>query len=165
MVHDVDILIAGGGVAGLTAAAAFGTAGFSVLSVDPAPPITDQATEGADLRTTAFLQPAQRLLDDAGLWSRLAPHAAALQVMRIVDAGGSEPVARVTRDFDAADLSPDAPFGWNLPNWLLRREFAAELQQRWRSLLEPGALRAMMAVRLDWALRGIVAHETGDDGP
>ncbi|MCX8508811.1 MAG: FAD-binding protein, partial [Rhodobacteraceae bacterium] len=47
-----DILISGGGVAGLTAAAAFGAAGFSVICVDPAPPVTDDRDDAADLRTT-----------------------------------------------------------------------------------------------------------------
>ncbi|NCQ24669.1 MAG: 2-octaprenyl-6-methoxyphenyl hydroxylase [Rhodobacteraceae bacterium CG17_big_fil_post_rev_8_21_14_2_50_63_15] len=125
-VQDVDILISGGGVAGLAAAAVFGRSGFSVLCVDPAPPITAREAEGSDLRTTAFLQPAQALLERAGLWARLAPFAAELQVMRIVDAGGVEPKPRVIRAFRASDIS-ERPFGWNLPNWLLRREMAAHL--------------------------------------
>ncbi|WP_375259039.1 UbiH/UbiF family hydroxylase [Citreimonas sp.] len=123
---DHDIVVSGGGIAGLAAAAAFGQAGFSVLCVDPAPPVTDRAAEGADMRSTAFLQPSQALLAEIGLWDRLAAHATPLQTMRIVDAGGEAPEPRVTRDFDAADIS-DKPFGWNLPNWLLRREFAAHL--------------------------------------
>ncbi|WP_101065362.1 UbiH/UbiF family hydroxylase [Roseovarius salinarum] len=127
MTHvSCDILISGGGVAGLTAAAVFGNLGFSVVCVDPAPPVTESEGEGADLRTTAFLQPAQALLDQAGLWARLAPHAAELQVMRIVDAGGATPEPRLVKDFDAGDIS-DRPFGWNLPNWLLRREMVAHL--------------------------------------
>ncbi len=125
-VTDVDIVVSGGGVAGLAAAAVFGQAGFSVLCVDPAPPVTARDAEGSDLRTTAFLQPAQELLDRAGLWERLAPHAADLQVMRIIDAGGATPEPRLTKEFDAADIS-DKPFGWNLPNWLLRREMVAHL--------------------------------------
>ena len=56
-----DIVVSGGGVAGLTAAAVFGSAGFSVLCVDPAPPVTARDAAGSDLRTTAFLQPAQAL--------------------------------------------------------------------------------------------------------
>ncbi|MEM1301453.1 MAG: FAD-dependent monooxygenase, partial [Pseudomonadota bacterium] len=121
-----DILISGGGVAGLTAAAAFGTAGFDVICVDPAPPVTERDADGADLRTTAFLQPAQRFLEEAGVWPHLEPHAAGLQIMRIVDAGGAEPVARASRDFDAADIS-DAPFGYNLPNWLIRKALLERL--------------------------------------
>ncbi|GAA6208554.1 UbiH/UbiF family hydroxylase [Cognatishimia sp. WU-CL00825] len=122
-----DIVISGGGIAGLTAAAAFGAAGFKVQVVDPAPPVTQRDRAGADLRTTAFLQPAQKLLEQAGLWKALAAHAAPLQIMRIVDAGGPEPKARLVKDFDAKDIS-EQPFGWNLPNWLLRREFIAHLQ-------------------------------------
>lgn len=120
-----DILIAGGGVAGLTAAAAFGTAGFDVVLVDPAPPVVTAEAEGADLRTTAFLQPARDFLERAGLWGRLAPHAAELQIMRIADASGPDPVVA---DFNASDIS-DLPFGWNLPNWLLRREMMGRLSE------------------------------------
>lgn len=123
-----DILISGGGIAGLTAAAAFGTAGFSVICVDPSPPITQRDAQGADMRTTAMLQPARRVLEAAGIWEHLAPHAAALQVMRIVDAGGAEAEARIVKDFNAADLS-EHPFGWNFPNYVLRREILARLAQ------------------------------------
>jgi len=124
----VDIVISGGGVAGLTAAAAFGSAGFSVICTDPAPPVTDPEAEGADMRTTAFLQPARALLEAAGLWPRLARHAAALKIMRIVDAGGPSPEPRQSRDFDASELSGE-PFGWNFPNWLLRRELMARIAE------------------------------------
>ena len=120
MTMDCDILISGGGIAGLTAAAAFGSAGFKVICVDPAPPITDGDATGADLRSTAMLQPARRVLEAAGIWSHLQDHAAPLQIMRIVDAGGADPIPRVTREFNATEIS-DQPFGWNFPNWLLRR--------------------------------------------
>ncbi|MEM9349696.1 MAG: UbiH/UbiF family hydroxylase [Pseudomonadota bacterium] len=117
---NTDILISGGGVAGLIAAAGFGSAGFSVICCDPAPPVTTRDADGADLRTTAFLRPAQDFLNRAGVWPLLAPEATALATMRIVDAGGEEPVARVSRDFESSDVT-DGPFGYNLPNWLIRR--------------------------------------------
>lgn len=123
---STDILVSGGGVAGLTAAAAFASAGFSVICADPAPPVTERDAAGADQRTTAFLQPSIPVLEAAGLWSRLEPHAAPLQIMRIIDAGGPVAEPRIIKDFDAADIS-DQPFGWNLPNWLLRREMVARL--------------------------------------
>ncbi len=145
--EPTDILISGGGVAGLTAAAAFGALGFTVICVDPAAPVTDDRDEKADLRTTAFLQPARQLLMDAGLWPRLAPHAAALQVMRIVDAGGARPEPRLIRDFTAAELS-DQPFGWNLPNWLLRREMVARLAELPNVSFRPGL-----------ATRGVLTRE------
>ncbi|MDZ4086828.1 MAG: UbiH/UbiF family hydroxylase [Tabrizicola sp.] len=146
MRETTDILISGGGVAGLTAACAFGSAGFRVICVDPAPPITERDAEGADLRTTAFLQPSIPVLQDAGLWSRLEPHAAPLQVMRIIDAGGELPEARLIKDFNAADIS-DAPFGWNLPNWLLRREMVARLSELPTVSFRPGTGFARMLTR------------------
>lgn len=127
MAETCDILVSGGGVAGLTAAATFGAAGFKVIWVDPTPPVTLRDADGSDLRTTAFLQPAQALLQRFGLWDRLSDHAAPLQIMRIVDAGGKQPEPRVVKDFNAADIS-DKPFGWNLPNWLLRREILARIE-------------------------------------
>ena len=143
---QTDILVSGGGVAGLTAAAAFGSAGFSVICVDPTPPVTDAAAEGADLRTTAFLQPAIEVLAAAGLWSRLAPHAAPLQIMRIVDAGGVAPEPRLIKDFDASDIS-DQPFGQNLPNWLLRREMVARLAELPNVSFRPGTATTGLLTR------------------
>ena len=151
MRDTTDILISGGGVAGLTAACALGTAGFRVICVDPAPPVTEAGAEGADLRTTAFLQPSIPVLEAAGLWSRLEPHAAALQVMRIIDAGGPEPEARLTKDFDAAEIS-DLPFGWNLPNWLLRREMVARIADLPNVSFRPGTGFARMLARESEAL-------------
>lgn len=135
--HHQDILISGGGLAGLTAALAFGGAGFSVLCVDPAPPVTSSNKAGADIRTTALLQPARQLLERINLWHRLAQNAAPLQIMRIIDAGGESHVARDVVDFDAADIS-DQPFGWNIPNWLLKRELLAAIAGRDNITFLPG---------------------------
>ena len=151
MRETADILISGGGVAGLAAAAAFGTAGFRVICVDPTPPVTEAGAEGADLRTTAILQPGVALLQAAGVWDRLAPHAAALQVMRIVDAGGADPEPRRIKDFDAADVS-DAPFGQNLPNWRLRREMVARLADLPKVSFRPGIATKAVLTREGEAL-------------
>lgn len=141
-----DILVSGGGVAGLTAAAAFGSAGFSVICTDPEPPVTDREASGADHRSTAFLHPSIPVLQAAGLWDRLAPHAAPLQVMRIIDAGGPVSEPRIVKDFDAAEIS-DQPFGWNLPNWLLRREMVARLGQLPNVTFLPGTATARVMTR------------------
>ena len=148
---STDILISGGGVAGLTAAAAFGTAGFKVLCVDPTPPVTAEAEDGADLRTTAFLQPAVDVLTQAGLWARLAPFAEPLHTMRIIDAGGVDPEPRVIKNFNASDIS-DLPFGWNLPNWLLRREMVARLADLPNVTLRLDVATAQLITRQDEAL-------------
>ena len=95
MRNETDILISGGGVAGLAAACAFGAAGYRVTCVEPQPPVTEAEAAGSDLRTTAFLHPSIPVLEASGLWARLSPHAAPLQIMRIVDAGGVEARPRV----------------------------------------------------------------------
>ena len=141
-----DLLISGGGIAGLAAAAAFGSAGFHVICVDPTPPVTDREDDGADMRTTAMLQPARDVLERAGLWERLEPHATPLQIMRIVDAGGPDPEARLTKDFNASDIS-DLPFGWNLPNWLLRREMVARLAELPNVDFRPGMATSSLFTR------------------
>ncbi|AHM04433.1 2-octaprenyl-6-methoxyphenol hydroxylase [Roseibacterium elongatum DSM 19469] len=145
-ITDIDIFISGGGVAGLTAAAAFGQAGFSVLCADPMPPVTDRDAQGSDLRTTAFLQPSRTFFERIGLWDRLAPHAMPLQIMRIVDAGGETTEPRVAHDFNAADIS-ELPFGWNLPNWLLRREMVAHLASMPNVDFRPGTGTAHVLTR------------------
>jgi 2-octaprenyl-6-methoxyphenol hydroxylase len=151
MRETTDILISGGGIAGLTAAAAFGAAGFRVICVDPDPPVTAEAAAGSDLRSTAFLQPSVAVLQAAGLWDRLLPFAAPLQIMRIIDAGGDLPEPRIIKDFDAAEIS-DQPFGWNLPNWLLRREMAARLTEMPNVSFRPGTATMALLTRQTEAL-------------
>ena len=147
----IDILISGGGIAGLTAAAAFGTAGFSVFCVDPTAPVTERNTDGSDLRSTALLQPARDFLETAGIWAKLTPHASPLKTMRIVDAGGEVTEPRLTRDFNASDIS-DRPFGWNLPNWLLRREMLARLNELPNVTFRPGVGTKTLLTRQSEAL-------------
>lgn len=141
-----EILISGGGIAGLTAAAAFGTAGFDVVCVDPTPPVTDRNDTAADMRSTAMLQPARDVLQAAGLWDRLEPYASPLQIMRIVDAGGETPEARLSKDFCASDVS-ELPFGWNFPNWLLRREMVARLKDLGNVDFRPGTATTSLFTR------------------
>ncbi len=156
MAETCDILISGGGIAGLTAAAAFGTAGFDVVCVDPAPPVTGRDEAGADMRSTAMLQPARRVLEAAGVWDGLAEHAAPLQVMRIIDAGGEVAEPRVVKSFDAADIS-EQPFGWNFPNWLLRRVLVARLDALDCVDFRPGTGTTSLFTRTGSAKVGLTA--------
>ena len=106
----------------MVAALAFERLGLSVCCVDPKPTASSRAEKGADLRTTAFLQPSQSFLDELGLWRIFKDHATPLDIMRIVDSGSSENSNQIKlmRDFEAREIS-DLPFGWNVPNWLSRR--------------------------------------------
>ena len=144
--RNCDILISGGGIAGLTAAATFGAAGFDVICVDPAPPIIEGDADGADLRTTAMLQPARGLLERSGVWDALEPYGAALDIMRIVDAGENKDAAREIKTFKSSDVS-DQPFGWNFPNWRLRRELVARLDALPHVDFRPGTGSETMLAR------------------
>ena len=154
MRETCDILISGGGIAGLTAAAAFGTAGFSVTLIEPTMPVTERDAPGADLRSTAFLLPSVGVLEAAGVWADLAPAAAALQIMRLVDAGGAAGEARQIWDFNAAEVS-DQPFGWNLPNWLLRRTLKQRLAHLPNVSFRPGVATRSVLTRQTEALVGL----------
>ena len=150
--NSYDIFVSGGGVAGLAATIAFAQAGYKTLCADPTPPVTTREDAGSDLRTTAFLQPAQAFLDRIGLWDRFQAYATPLQIMRIVDAGGpGEATPRATHDFNAAEIS-DGPFGWNLPNWLLRREMVAHLEGLPNAHFRPGTGTAGLLTRDSEAL-------------
>ncbi|MEO1552182.1 MAG: FAD-dependent monooxygenase, partial [Pseudomonadota bacterium] len=144
---DTDILIVGGGVAGLVAALTFAADGHSVLCVDPARPITDGQKDGADLRSTAYLQPACALFKEIGLWPLLEPHATRLDVMRLIDAGGTENVPRQTSDFAAHEIDQDS-FGVNLLNWVMRRTLMEAFETSSATLHAPDRV-TRITTRLD----------------
>ncbi|MDD9900849.1 MAG: UbiH/UbiF/VisC/COQ6 family ubiquinone biosynthesis hydroxylase [Alphaproteobacteria bacterium] len=120
-----DVLIIGGGLAGLTLAGLLGRAGVQVVVIDKAPPLS-QTTTQYDARATAVSWATHQVLKAAGVWDRLKDHAAPLRDIRVAD-GGSP----LFLHFDADDNDNNAPFGWNLENALFRRALqdnAAELR-------------------------------------
>ncbi|KPQ14510.1 MAG: 2-octaprenyl-6-methoxyphenol hydroxylase [Rhodobacteraceae bacterium HLUCCA09] len=146
---ETDVFIAGGGIAGLSAALAFGRAGFRVVLASPAPPVTEERRDGSDLRSTAFLQPAKELYEEIGLWSALGPDAVPLEGLRIVDSAGWPPEMRDSREFRASDLGLDC-FGWNLINWRVSK-----------ALMEVLAGEPAVDLRLDTRFASMVTRESG----
>lgn len=145
--EDVDILVAGGGIAGLTATALLAAKGFRTLCVDAFPPPPTEASDPrADLRTTAFLQPSIETLRRASAWAGVADFAADLRVMRLIDAGGPEPVARETADFEAAEVQ-DAPFGANVPNTAIREALMERVEAHPLAELRAPAAVTRLTVR------------------
>ncbi len=146
-----DIAVAGGGIAGMTATAVFAAMGLRTICIEPAPQVTTGTAKGADLRSTAFLEPAIALMDEAGLWQRLAPHGTDLRIMRLLDASGPEGTVRERADFDAAEIG-QTRFGVNLPNWLIRRELLAHLDAQPFATLLPGTAVKSMTARTAGAI-------------
>lgn len=151
MTQQTEIMISGGGIAGMIAAIGFASQGRDVICVDPAPPVTRETDAGSDLRSTAFLRPSVALFKKIGLWDRLGPYATPLDVMRIVDAGGAETKPRMTKSFNSGDLGDGLPFGWNLPNWLIKRELAAAIAEHEKIRFRPGTATSAVITRDDAA--------------
>ena len=105
--RQFDIAIVGAGLAGNLAALALADSGRSVALV--APP-----ARAADGRTTALMDQSIAFLGTLGLWDEIAPHAAALETMQILDG-----TARLLRAPPVAFRSSEvglAAFGYNIPN-------------------------------------------------
>ena len=81
---ETDILIAGGGIIGLTQAIALGRSGFTVMIVDPAPPETSLAPE-FDGRASALAYTSCNLLEALGVWPALAANAEPIREIRVSD--------------------------------------------------------------------------------
>lgn len=146
--EQVDILIAGGGVAGLAAAARLGADGQEIMLVDPAPA---KLPEGrTDFRTAALLQPAIATLARAGTWAGMAAHGAPIRSMRLIDAGGRERRPRVTADFTGTEAGHEV-FGWNIPNRAARDVLLEHLATMPNIRLRHGAAVEAYVPRLDAA--------------
>lgn len=104
---ETDIVVAGTGPAGLTAALALAQAGFSVALAGP--PVA-----AGDRRTTALMKPSLDFLDRLGLLGAIRPQAAPLRAMRIADAT-SRLLRGPTVTFRAAEIGEEM-FGMNIPN-------------------------------------------------
>ncbi|MCB1651022.1 MAG: FAD-dependent monooxygenase [Alphaproteobacteria bacterium] len=125
---QIDILVIGGGAAGLTLSVLLGQAGLSVHVVDPAPPkpLKDTPASG---RTVALMNDSMNIIKAAGVWEALAERSAPLQTMRIIDI--SRPVHDPVRlEFPASDLGFEQ-FGYNIPGGYLRAALyeAAQAQE------------------------------------
>jgi 2-octaprenyl-6-methoxyphenol hydroxylase len=105
--ESCDVLVVGAGLAGLAAAIGFARAGRRVVSAGA----TERLGNG---RTVALLGASADFLDQLGVWPAVAPRAAAMRALRIVDDTGSlfapPPIA-----FHAGEIGRDV-FGWNVEN-------------------------------------------------
>ncbi|TCT02390.1 UbiH/UbiF family hydroxylase [Aquabacter spiritensis] len=109
--RQCDVAVVGAGPSGLATAIGLAQRGVrTALVTGPA--------RGPDTRTTALMEGSVRFLDGLGLWDALAPHAAPLRDLRLIDA-----TRRLVRApevlFRAAEIGLEA-FGYNIENDALR---------------------------------------------
>jgi 2-octaprenyl-6-methoxyphenol hydroxylase len=113
-----DVLIAGAGLAGLTAAFGMAEAGFAVVCCGAG----ERTGRG---RTVALLDQSVAFLKSLGLWADLEPRAAPLRSLRLIDDTGAFFPPRPV-EFNAAEIGLDA-FGWNIENDLMAEALAASV--------------------------------------
>lgn len=84
--HRADVIILGGGLVGLTLAAALASGGLSTIVVDPADPAA-QAGKAHDGRATAIASASWRMLEAIGIGARLggAAGGCAIETIRVTD--------------------------------------------------------------------------------
>ena len=114
-----DICVVGAGAAGLAAALTFAREGYSVA-------VIGRAHAPRDGRTVALLDGSVHLMERLGIWEALAPHAAPLEIMRLIDDTDSLFRAPVV-DFKCREIGLDA-FGWNVENATLVQVLADAVQ-------------------------------------
>ena len=136
---DGDVVIAGGGLAGLTLALALEQAGLDVAVVD-ALPLEARLAPEFDGRASALAYTSWRLFEALGVAERLAPHAQRIEHILVCDGrpddglrpGGPGPH---TLHFDRREIHPEEdgePLGWMAENRHSRLALVEAMQGRER---------------------------------
>ena len=125
---DKDVLIAGGGFAGLTLAVALRQAlgpTFSVSVADPALGLS----HAEDERASAIVAAARRLFETIGIWGSVAGKAQPILDMVVTDSRLNDAVRPVFLTF-AGDIEPGEPFAHMIEN----RHLVDALEEKAREL-------------------------------
>ncbi|MBK1623426.1 ubiquinone biosynthesis hydroxylase [Afifella marina] len=111
-----DVVIAGGGSAGLTAALAIkrGAPDLDVMLIDAA----GVKPAGADQRASAIAAAAKRMLETLDVWERVADEAQPINAMEITDSATGDAVRPIFLTFQEP-LSDGEPFAHMVPNGAL----------------------------------------------
>jgi 2-octaprenyl-6-methoxyphenol hydroxylase len=112
---DLELLIAGGGLAGLLLGTACASAGLIVAIADPRDPIAT-LDEGFDGRSSALGYGSRNVLDGIGVWPRIAANAEPIVEIRVADDN-----APFFVHYDHRELATGAPLGYIVENRILRR--------------------------------------------
>lgn len=116
-----DVIIAGGGLAGLTMAARLGTAGLDVLVVEREA-MTKMTSTAFDGRTTAIAYGSTIILDACGVWDKIKHTTCPIDDIRVADQRSI-----ITLDFESKNVfkrdasAGDNAFGYIVENTIFRK--------------------------------------------
>jgi len=142
--RSCDVVILGGGLVGLSTAAALGQAGLRVIAVDRETP-TVAAADPFDGRGSAIAWGSAQALRGVGVWAMLAPHAAPIEEIRVSDGE-----SRLFLHYDHEQVGGN-PLGYIIENRFIRRALYARLA----ALPTVALLAPAMAVRIERSHAGV----------
>jgi len=139
-IAQCDVVIAGGGFAGLSLAIALKQGLGAAFSVVVADPMLDKA--GDDLRASAIAAAARRMFETIGVWDAVAADAQPILDMVVTDSKLEHAVRPTFLTF-AGEVEPGQPFAHMIENGPLNAALAAKAR-------EAGVdLRAVAVARFD----------------
>lgn len=119
-----EVLIVGGGIAGLALGCFLAEAGIKIAIIEPRNLPLEEKTEHFG-RTAALMGASVNILKSLGLWNELSTRTAPLNKMRIIDDSNTA-IEPVTIDFPATEIGQDN-FGHNIPNFMLHVALAQKI--------------------------------------
>lgn len=119
MTHDSDLLIVGGGLNGPALALAAAEAGLSSTVIDALPEPT-RKNAAFDGRAYALALASVRLLQNLGIWHRVAENAQPMLEIKVSDGRAGEGPSPFFLHFDHAEIE-EGPMGHMLEDRYLRR--------------------------------------------
>lgn len=127
-----EVVVAGGGLVGMTLGCALAGAGLEVAVIEAEEPAAS-LDEPFDGRASAIALGSQRLLEAIGVWRRLAEEAAPIRDIRVSDGRVGEAASRLFLHYDADEVAGETgsgAMGWIVENRTIRRA----LHERARAL-------------------------------
>ena len=123
-----DIIVVGGGIAGLTITSILSKLKKKVLCIEMDMPSTNDQNPKADMRSTAYLLKSIEVFKQAKVWDELESYGQELKVMSIAEASSLAGEIRQISNFNSSEL--DLPnFGYNIPNWRTKRILIADIKK------------------------------------
>lgn len=119
-----EVLIIGGGIAGLALGCFLGQSGLKVAIIEPRNLPLEEKEEHFG-RTAALMGASVNILKSLGIWDELAVRTASLDQMRIIDDSNPE-IEPVQIDFPASEIKKEN-FGHNIPNFMLHVALAQKI--------------------------------------